>query len=131
MIFHFSKARRSANGSNTFCHYIFFVICNVPRIILNMEELVAVAPSYWKNYNIFSTQNTTQNYEEPNKPLCYSPPFWAHILRIISKLLLILNASVGCLVYCVICSTFQAEISNQFKKLMSLFITILSQVRSC
>ena len=110
---------------------IIFVVCNVPRIILNMEELFAIAPSYWKTYNTVSSRNMTQSNLEPNEPFCYSPPFWAHILRIFSKVLLILNASVGCFVYCVMCSAFRAEMSNQFRKMITFVIKIPTKFRFC
>ena len=88
---------------------IFYVICNIPRVILNLEELVAIAPAYWRS---FTKANES---DDENEPSCYSPPFWAHILRIISKFHLTLNASICCFVYCLMCSNFRKEMSNQFK----------------
>ena len=91
---------------------IFYVICNIPRVILNLEELVAIAPTYWSS---FTKTNTSDDEKEP---LCYSPPFWAHILRIISKFHLTLNASMCCFVYCLMCSNFRKEVSKQFKTVL-------------
>ena len=83
-----------------------------------MEELSAIAPSYWNNYNPISKENSSeQAFKTFDAIKCYSAPFWAHILRSISKLLLTLNASVGCFVYCMICSRFRNEMSKGFTKI--------------
>ena len=100
-----------------FAIVIFFVVCNVPLTILNFEEFVAIAPSYWSNYqHRFNVQTAkpTEN-EIQMAPLCYSHPFWATILRSISKLLLTLNASVCCFVYCAMCKTFRIELSSKIQ----------------
>ena len=102
-----------------FAIVMFFVICNIPRIVLNLEDLVVIAPSYWSKYNFFYTQEMGIKNEEQNLPLCYSPPFWAHILGSISKFLLTLNASVCCFAYCVICRIFRSELSNRLHNLIS------------
>ena len=84
-----------------------------------MEELTAIAPSYWTKFQFIAAPNTTYQTEQTLDAIsCYSPPFWAHILRSVSKLLLTLNASVGCFVYCMICSQFRGEMSNCFTNLM-------------
>ena len=54
------------------------------------------------------------------KKHCYTPPFWAHILKIISKLLLTINASVGCIVYCIMSPQFREEISKKLQILLNL-----------
>ena len=95
------------------------MVCNVPRIILNMEELRAISPSYWTKFNFLATQNLTDKSEETLDAIsCHSPPFWAHILRSVSKLLLTFNASVGCFVYCMMCSRFRDQMSNCFTNLI-------------
>ena len=91
-------------------------MCNVPLTVLNFEEFVAIAPSYWNNYKYLFTvepDKPTEN-EMQVEPLCYSHPFWAILLRSISKLLLTLNASVGCFVYCAMCQIFRSEVSSKF-----------------
>ena len=89
---------------------MIFVTCNVPRAVLDLEEFFVIAPSYWNKYKpIF---NGPLEDEAPILPLCYSPPFWAHILQSVSKLLLTLNASAGSFIYCVLCRAFRAELSN-------------------
>ena len=88
---------------------MFFVICNVPKIVLNLEELVVVAPLYWKNYKYIFDKSLHDVDNDRVMPVCYSPPFWAHILGSISHFLQILNASICCFVYCVISLTFRQE----------------------
>ena len=66
-----------------------FTLCNVPRIILNIEELGAMALNYYKLLKIEDDDPNGQVF----KP-CFQANFWAHILKIISKLLLTLNASL-------------------------------------
>ena len=99
------------------------MVCNIPRTVLNLQEFVIVAPSYWRNYNnlIFNSSTPTKNDNVTALPLCYSPPFWAHILGSVSQFLLTLNASICCLVYCVMCQIFRNEMS---KKLHNVITTI-------
>ena len=113
-LFTFSAKREEGRRAKIlFGIVIFFVICNTPRVILDFEEFVVIAPSYWNAYkNIFDHEIQTDS--PLSKPLCYSPPFWARILHSISKLLLTLNASSGCLVYCAMCKIFRATLINSF-----------------
>lgn len=114
-----AKREESRKAQVLFAIVMIFVVCNVPRIILNMEELSAIAPSYWVNFNPIdypiSTENSTEQIDSTIDAIkCYSTPFWAHILRSISQLLLTFNASVGCFVYCMICSRFREEMYKGF-----------------
>ena len=59
---------------------MFFVICNVPKIVLNLEVLVVVAPLYWKNYKYIFDKSLHDVDNDRVMPLCYSPPFWAHMM---------------------------------------------------
>ena len=97
-----------------------------------MEELSVIAPSYWNSFKFDSEQIINENNEEQNKQqLCpYSPPFWAHILGIISKFLLTLNASVCCFVYCVMSPAFRDEISKKFINFTSYLFKIARSFRS-
>ena len=101
---------------------IIFVVCNIPRIVLNLEELAVIAPSYWKKYNFFYPHEMGTKNEEQNLPICYSPPFWVHVLGSISKFLLTLNASVCFFVYCVICRSFRSTLSKRLRKLITLML---------
>ena len=88
-----------------------------------MEELAVIAPSYSKQ--VMNEMNMGQ-YEQQ---LCYSPPFWAHILGIISKLLLTLNASACCFVYCIMSPMFRDEMSKKFVDVMSFLLKIIRSLR--
>ena len=115
-----AKREESRKAQVLFGIVIIFVVCNVPRTILNMEELSAIAPSYWKSLNPISKEDSPDQASKTFDAIkCYSAPFWAHILRSISKLLLTLNASVGCFVYCMICSRFRHEMSTGFTNILS------------
>ena len=87
-----------------------------------MEELVTILQSYWKVYSMTLTDdNDGKEHGGVNiKKHCYTPPFWAHILKIISKLLLTINASVGCFVYCIMSPQFREEISKKIQILFNL-----------
>ena len=103
---------------------MFFVICNVPKIVLNLEELVVVAPLYWKNYKYIFDKSLHDVDNDRVMPLCYSPPFWAHILGSISHFLQILNASICCVVYCIISPTFRQE----FMAKLTVFIFYVKRI---
>ena len=125
IIFSFIPVKReeSRKAQILFAIVIFFMVCNIPRTVLNLQEFVIVAPSYWRNYNkfIFNSTTTTKNESGTALPLCYSPPFWAHILGSVSNLFLTLNASICCLVYCSMCQIFRNELS---KKLHNVITTV-------
>ena len=106
-----AKREEGRRAKILFAIVIFFVVCNTPRVILDLEEFVVIAPSYLDKYkSILDHQHHA--YVSPLKPLCYSPPFWARILHSVSKFLLTLNASSGCLVYCAMCKIFRKELLN-------------------
>ena len=105
------KREEGRRAKVLFAIVIFFVLCNTPRVILDLEEFVVIAPSYWNKYKTFLS-HPTEIVSSSSKQLCYSPPFWARILHSISKLLLTLNASSGCLVYCAMCNIFRTALSK-------------------
>ena len=115
-----AKREEARKARILFTIVIFFVVCNLPRVVLNMEELVSILPLYWKSY--FSNSQTNMINEEKGGSWCYSPPFWALVLGSMNKFLLTLNASVCCFVYCVICRTFRAGVSNKFKDLIQFML---------
>ena len=94
---------------------IFFFIFDVPKAVLNLEELVAIVPLYWRNYKSTVFGSLDKNEGDTVLPICYSPPFWAHILGSISHLFLTLNASICCFVYCSICREFRKEFVSKLK----------------
>ena len=115
------KREEARKAQILFAIVIFFVVCNVPRTVLNLEELVVIAPSYWRNYKYLITQQMEgmNELEVPNIPMCYSPPFWAHILGSISKFLLTLNASVCLFIYCVMGQIFRSKMYHQIHCVLS------------
>ena len=116
-----AKREEGRRAKILFAIVIFFVVCNTPRVILDLEEFVVIAPSYLDKYkSILDHQHHA--YVSPLKPLCYSPPFWAQILHSVSKFLLTLNASSGCLVYCAMCKIFRKELLNTCQNVFN-FIT--------
>ena len=106
-----------------------FAMCNLPRIVLNLEEGVQAITSYFDTYYLIDDQhqpqhlNTTATSAAVNataatsSPRCYSPPFWSYILGNISSLLLTVNASVCSIIYCVMCPTFRTEFLNKFRSI--------------
>ena len=125
-IFISAKREEARKARILFTIAFFFIICNVPRIIVNLEEFVSIAPFYWKKYT--STAGNEQSDikgKDSCSSWCYSPPFWAHILESISKFLLILNASVCCFVYCVICRTFRSELTAKCHKIVRFVVKII------
>ena len=104
------------------------MVCNIPRTVLNLQELAVIAPSYWRNYNEFLMNSSTSPKGEAISalPLCYSPPFWAHILGSISKIFLTLNASIGCFVYCVMCQIFRKEMSIMLHNVINTIRTMVN-----
>ena len=102
-----------------------FIVCNLPRIVLNFEEFYFMIISYWDSYNFFDIHKAVNSNDDLPK-VCYSPPYWSYIVKHVSDLLLTLNASVCSIVYCVICKTFRAELSKRFKKVQDMMATFSS-----
>ena len=118
-LFYFAAKRRDLiTAQILLVIVIFFFVFNVPKIVLNLEELVAIAPFYWRNYKSSFFGNLHQNDDDTVVPICYSPPFWAHILGSISHLFLTLNASICCFVYCSICPVFRQEFVSKLNSMI-------------
>ena len=118
-----------------FAVVVIFAICNLPRIVLNVEEGIRVMTSYYDTYCGMGDQHQQQllNYTTSSGALivtpatssmrCYSPPFWTYIFIHISNLLLTLNASICTIVYCALCTTLRSKLLNQFRSLRKLFLS--------
>ena len=76
-----------------------FFICHLPRIILSIHEMWIV--------------ETTIECARRGK---YSFPIWAMIFNKFSHLLLVINSSINCLIYCLLSSKFRKIISQRAKK---------------
>ena len=120
-----AKREEARKARILFIIVAFFVVCNLPRVVLNLEELVSIAPFYWNS--LFSVDIPEKNNHYEGDKWCYSTPIWAHILRSVSNLLLTLNASVCCFVYCVVCRTFRMAMSHN---LHDLAFFILKKIRN-
>ena len=120
-----------------------FVICNLPRIILNLEEGISIAISYYGTYFAMSNQGLQHNLttnatsvavnatDATSSVICYSPPFWGYILNHISNLLLTVNASVCSIIYCALCRRFRTELLNKFHNLRHIsFATTLQRTNT-
>ena len=93
---------------------ISFTLCNVPRVILNIEEFGVMSLSYYKLLYSETQDDDINERQQIEKP-CFKANFWAYILKTISKLLLTIHASSCCFVYCVMCPIFRDEITKKFK----------------
>ena len=83
--------------------------------MLSLEQLVSLVPFYWNN--LFSSDDPEENEHFEGDKWCYATPIWALILRSFSDLLLTLNASVCCFIYCVVCRTLRITIFNRMHDL--------------
>ena len=76
-----------------------FFICHLPRIILSIHEMWIV-------------EITIQCARQGK----YSFPIWAIIFNKFSHLLLVINSSMNCLIYCLMSSKFRKIFSQRAKK---------------
>ena len=86
---------------------LIFVICSSPRTILNLVELEHMLSWYYSRY--FDPEHQAAD------AACFDPAAWEIILGSFSSFLMILNASLGFLVYCLACSQFKQQFKTVFK----------------
>ena len=118
ILFISAKREEAWKAKILFVIVIFFVICNLPSTVLNLEELVKIIPAYYRHLVV--TYHNEVSPKEVEKRLCYSPPFWALILGSISKSLLTLNASICTVIYCAMGQLFRSQLSNRLKKIVAI-----------
>ena len=82
-----------------FCIVAIFLICNIPRITLNMNESF---------------------YIERIDDVCYQKPLWVDIFFSINPLLLQLNSSINFFIYCLANPGFRMELTK-FKTKCGIF----------
>ena len=80
---------------------LIFVVCSAPRTILNLVELEHMLSWYYFRY--FDPKHQAAD------AACFDPAVWAIILGSVSSFLMILNASLGFLVYCLACRQFKLQ----------------------
>ena len=126
-----------------FAIVFIFVLCNLPRIILNLEEGISAAISYHDSYYAISNQDLQPEINtgatsialnatvSTSSKRCYLPAFWSYILNHINNFLLTLNASVCSIIYCLICRRFRTELRYQFHNLCHItFATIFHRTNT-
>ena len=84
---------------------VIFVICHIPRIVLNIEELIL--------------ESTT--VKDLSSQCRYGHSYWYYICTPISETLLKLNSSVNFFVYCVFNQSFRNVIHEKFSKACNIF----------
>lgn len=98
-----AKNEEARKAKVLFAIVFMFFACNIPRIILNLEE----------SYNVFSKNyNMIMNSDDEDDVPCYSAPYWTLMLNCFSQFLIVVNASVCSLVYCVMDRIFRSKVMN-------------------
>ena len=106
-----AKADEARKAKVLFAIVFLFLVCNIPRIILNLEE----------SFNVFSKNYYLILYRDnKGKKPCYSTPYWTLILNCFSQLLVTINASICSVVYCIMCSLFRSEMVDTMKAMKSM-----------
>ena len=95
---------------------VLFLICSLPRFILNLVELV-LALSWYFNKNL-GGQSNSMNIS------CLEMPAWTFVMSHVSSLLMTINASSGFLIYCMACQTFLEELKSQLRKLSQFCLSL-------
>ena len=90
---HESEAAENRQSLVLFVIVMLFLVCNLPRIVLN-------------SYEVFMVAVFRRNVDNA----CYRLPDWVMLTATLSLLLMTMNSSVNCFVYCVVNSTFRAEL---------------------
>lgn len=76
---------------------VAFLVCNVPRIVLNC-------------YEVFTVESFRANVDNE----CYRLPMWVMTTTLLSLLLMIVNSSINFFVYCLVNATFRQELLNRW-----------------
>ncbi|XP_040583670.1 FMRFamide receptor [Lepeophtheirus salmonis] len=78
-----------------FCLTTTFLICHLPRVLLNIHEL---------------NKNHLQNYCKKVYDTNYNPPEWTYLSTFVEKILLIFNSSVNFIFYCLVGKRFRRHL---------------------
>ncbi len=96
-----SRRKKEDNLAAIFMGFIVvFLVCHLPRLLLNIHELVTIRHAMLCQENGF-----------------YPFPLWSHLVICISHLLLCLNSATNILIYCCLSSKFREECRKVFRKL--------------
>ena len=99
-----AKVEQERAARTLFAIVWIFGLCSLPRIVLNLEECISMIISY---SNIFTSLHTFETASQSVR--CYSPPEWSYAFNCISEFLLVANASVGSIIYCIMSLHFRME----------------------
>ena len=91
---------------------VSFLVCSLPRVILNVVELVQVLS--------WCISHALERGVFPEGSACLQMPAWTYFVRHLSHLLMTLNASMGFLIYCLASKFFFAELKFQWSKFCEL-----------
>jgi hypothetical protein len=99
-----------------------FLICSLPRAILNLVEFEFVFVRYFAGQastdsgNVAGQTSTDAgNFAGQMDVACFDPPVWSVILNHVSSFLMTLNASLGFFIYCLICKQFRKELKRKLR----------------
>jgi hypothetical protein len=96
-----------------------FLLCSLPRAILNLVEFEHMFSLYYLAYFVADTEDIVlrvQASQTEEEIACFYPPFWFVLFTNVSSLFMTVNASLGFLIYCFGCSQFRAELSERMKR---------------
>ena len=85
-----------------------FIICSIPRAILNLVELEHMTEWYYERY--------VDPEFKARDPHCFDPPVWAIVLNHFSKFMMTFNSCCPFFTYCVSCKVFRKELKKQFSR---------------
>ena len=97
-----------------------FLICSLPRAILNLVEFEHMFSLYYLAYFVSGDDEVALKARElqANEEIaCFYPPLWFVVFTNVSSFLMTINASLGFLIYSLGCSIFRAELSLRLKRL--------------
>ena len=87
---------------------VSFLVCSLPRFLLNVVELINVLSWY--------ISHAREHGAVPEGTVCLQMEAWTYFVRHISSILMTLNASTGFLIYCMASKTFSAELKCRWGK---------------
>lgn len=99
---------------------VVFLICSLPRAILNLVEFEHMFSLYYLAYFVAENDEVVLKARaiEANEEIaCFYPPFWFVLFTNVSSLFMTLNASLGFFIYSFSCALFRAELYLRVQRL--------------
>jgi hypothetical protein len=98
-----------------------FLLCSLPRAILNLVEFEHMFSLYYLAYFVSPEEGEivlkARAIQVDEDIACFYPPFWFVLFTNVSSLFMTINASLGFLIYSLGCSLFRAELSEKLRRL--------------